>query len=167
MTRSLIAGLLGLGLLAAAPAQADLKREVEQLRKEARQDASRDNDRERNRDRETRDRDWLRFTLSDKESRVLRERYRSRERDPQPAAGLPPGLAKKAARGQPLPPGWQKKLARGEVIEARTLGHAERVPERILRDLPRQPEGTVLVKVEGKLVRLHEATRTIIDVLDL
>lgn len=163
MTRSLIAGLLGLGLLAAAPAQADLKREIEEMRKEARQEATRDNDRERRRDRD----DWLRFTLSDKESHLLRERYRSRERAPQPAAGLPPGLAKKAARGQPLPPGWQKKLARGEVIEARTLGHAERVPERILRDLPRQPEGTVLVKVEGKLVRLHEATRTIIDVLDL
>ncbi len=163
MTPSLIAGLLGLGLLAAAPAQADLKREIEEMRKDARQEATRDNDRERRRDRD----DWLRLTLSDKESRLLRERYRSRERDPQPAAALPPGLAKKAARGQPLPPGWQKKLARGEVIEARTLGHAERVPERILRDLPRQPEGTVLVKVEGKLVRLHEATRTIIDVLDL
>ncbi len=30
---------------------------------------------------------------------------------------LPPGLAKKLARGGTLPPGWQMKVARGEVID--------------------------------------------------
>ncbi len=30
---------------------------------------------------------------------------------------LPPGLAKKLARGGTLPPGWQMKVARGEVMD--------------------------------------------------
>src|SRR5262249_13020873 len=33
-----------------------------------------------------------------------------------PDKALPPGLAKKGARGDKLPPGWQKKIARGEVL---------------------------------------------------
>ena len=33
--------------------------------------------------------------------------------------------------------------------------------------LPPAPDGTVLVKVEGKVIRLYEATRTILDVFDI
>ena len=30
---------------------------------------------------------------------------------------LPPGLHKKAGKGQQLPPGWQKKLRKGSVLD--------------------------------------------------
>jgi hypothetical protein len=80
---------------------------------------------------------------------------------------LPPGLQKKAARGGGLPPGWQKKVARGEVLDAEVYQHATRLPVELTKRLPRAPEGTVLIKVEGKVIRLYEATRTILDVFDI
>ena len=80
---------------------------------------------------------------------------------------LPPGLQKKVARGGELPPGWQKKIARGEVLDARVYGHSRPLPPELLKRLPPQPSGTVVITVEGKVVRLIEATLTILDVFDL
>ena len=80
---------------------------------------------------------------------------------------LPPGLAKKVARGKRLPPGWQRKLARGRTCPADVYSHTIKLPDHILYQLPPQPEGTVLVALEGKVVRLAEATKTIIDIFDL
>ena len=80
---------------------------------------------------------------------------------------LPPGLKKKIERGGELPPGWQKKVARGEVIDARVYAHSHPLPPELLKRLPPQPHGTVVVTIEGKVVRLMEATLTILDVFDL
>ncbi|PKL44063.1 MAG: hypothetical protein CVV42_19840, partial [Candidatus Riflebacteria bacterium HGW-Riflebacteria-2] len=80
---------------------------------------------------------------------------------------LPPGLAKKVARGKRLPPGWQKKLAIGRTCPADLYAHTIQLPDHILYQLPPQPEGTMLVAIEGKVVRLIEATKTIVDVLNL
>jgi len=80
---------------------------------------------------------------------------------------LPPGLQKKVARGGDLPPGWQKKVARGEVLDPDVYRHATRLPYELTRKLPPAPDGTVLIKVEGKVIRLYEATRTILDVFDM
>ncbi len=80
---------------------------------------------------------------------------------------LPPGLKNKLARGGNLPPGWQKKIIRGEVIDADIYKYAVHVPYDLIKSLPPQPKGTVLIKVEGKIVRLLEATGTILDVFDL
>lgn len=80
---------------------------------------------------------------------------------------LPPGLAKKVARGKRLPPGWQKKMAVGRTFPADVYSHTIKLPDHILYQLPPQPEGTVLVALEGKVVRLAEATKTIIDIFDL
>jgi hypothetical protein len=80
---------------------------------------------------------------------------------------LPPGLAKKAARGGALPPGWQKKIARGEVLPPAVYAQAQPLPEVVIRKLPPPPAGTILVTIDGKLVRLLEATHTILDVFEL
>jgi len=81
---------------------------------------------------------------------------------------LPPGLAKKVARDGELPPGWQKKVAKGEVLpESVYKGATQHLPDEIKVKLPKPPPGTVLLTVDGKLVRLVEATRTILDVCDL
>lgn len=80
---------------------------------------------------------------------------------------LPPGLAKNVARGKRLPPGWQKKLARGRTFPGNLYQQAIPLPPYILYELPPQPEGTILVTIGGKVVRLLEATKTIADVFDL
>ncbi len=80
---------------------------------------------------------------------------------------LPPGLQKKVDRGGELPPGWQKKVIRGEVLDARVYRHSLPLPPDLMKRLPPQPGGTIVITVEGKVVRLLEATLTILDVFDL
>jgi hypothetical protein len=78
--------------------------------------------------------------------------------------GLPPGLEKKADKGQSLPPGWQKKLAKGSILDASVFAHAKKIkPEKY--EFSPDPDGMITVKVEGKIVRLMEATHEIIDIL--
>lgn len=80
---------------------------------------------------------------------------------------IPRGLQKKVARGGELPPGWQRKIARGEVMDPVVYEHSRPLPPELVKTLPPQPQGTVIVTVEGKAVRLLEATMTILDAFDL
>jgi hypothetical protein len=72
---------------------------------------------------------------------------------------LPPGLQKKVDRGEPLPPGWQKKLAKGEILDMNVYRHSEVV-------VPLDSHGLVTVRIEGKLIRLYDATREILEILE-
>ncbi len=112
------------------------------------------------------------YRIPPNEVTAIRDYYRSHpEPAPQPAPAkkkkLPRGLRKKVERGGELPPGWQKKVARGEVMDPVVYEHASPLPPVLVKTLPPQPKGTVIVTVEGKAVRLLEATRTILDVFDL
>jgi len=78
---------------------------------------------------------------------------------------LPKGLQKKVAKGGTLPPGWQKKLSPGMVIGQSTYGLARPLPKEVLVKLPTPPHGTIIVEIEGEIVRLAEASLTIIDIL--
>lgn len=71
---------------------------------------------------------------------------------------LPPGLQKKANRGQSLPPGWQKKLAKGQVMDKRVYQQSQIV-------VPVDSRGLVTIRIEGKLVRLYQATKEIVEIL--
>lgn len=71
---------------------------------------------------------------------------------------LPPGLQKKADRGQPLPPGWQKKLVVGEPLDTEVYTAGQVV-------VPVDNEGIITLRVGGKLIRLIEATREIVEIL--
>ncbi|HYD78684.1 MAG TPA: hypothetical protein VEC06_02660 [Paucimonas sp.] len=108
----------------------------------------------------------LKVTFSTSETQAIRTYYRTEESGKQ-AKPLPPGLQKKVARGGQLPPGWQKKLARGEVMSPELYGLAKPAPVALIRQLPPQPPGTIIVHLEGKIVRLIQATHEIIDILDL
>ncbi|UCD87580.1 MAG: hypothetical protein JSV01_07490 [Desulfobacterales bacterium] len=117
--------------------------------------------------------DWLNVEITTSQQETIKRYFRG---DPQAdlkghkvakPKKLPPGLQKKLARGCDLPPGWQKKIARGEVLDLEVYQQAKRLPVELTKRLPPAPEGTVLVKVEGKVIRLYEATRTILDVFDI
>ncbi|MEN8141470.1 MAG: hypothetical protein ABFR97_09640 [Thermodesulfobacteriota bacterium] len=79
---------------------------------------------------------------------------------------LPPGLQKKANRGEPLPPGWQKKLARGQHIDEYTYRHMDPVPRETIRLLPPLPRGVSYRQVEGDIIKIHRSSMEILDVLD-
>jgi len=81
--------------------------------------------------------------------------------------GLPPGLQKKVDRGGSLPPGWQRKLNKGSVLDKRVYDAAAPVDDRIRVQLPAGPNGTIDLQVEGKIVRIFQATRIILDVFDI
>ncbi len=114
---------------------------------------------------------WLKVQLSIPEKGILlRHADKIIALPPAPAPTdqrLPPGLAKNVARGKRLPPGWQKKLARGKTFPGNLYQQVTPLPPYILYELPPQPEGTILVTIGGKVVRLLEATKTIADVFDL
>ncbi len=80
---------------------------------------------------------------------------------------LPPGLAKKLARGGTLPPGWQKKVARGEVMDYEAYNSASHLPEELLRKLSTIQEGTVLIQVGNKIVKVIEVSRKIVDLFEI
>ena len=80
---------------------------------------------------------------------------------------LPPGLAKKLARGGTLPPGWQMKVARGEVMDYEVYNNSMPLPEELLRKLSNIPKGTVLLQVGNKIVKVIEASREIVDLFVL
>lgn len=80
---------------------------------------------------------------------------------------LPPGLAKKVARGGRLPPGWEDKCVRGQTMPVEVYRECRPLPRELAVTLPVPPVGTVTVAVGGKVVRLLEATREILDVFDV
>jgi hypothetical protein len=71
---------------------------------------------------------------------------------------LPPGLQKKAEKGKPLPPGWQKKLSKGDILDNSIYSRGKIV-------VPLGRDGTISIEVEGTILKLHQKTRRIIDIL--
>ncbi len=73
---------------------------------------------------------------------------------------LPQGLQMKLDRGDSLPPGWQKKLLKGDILGDSIYSHSVVV-------IPLDTKGLLTVRVEGKLIQLIEATREIVEIVDL
>ncbi len=107
--------------------------------------------------------DWLNYRISTREATVLQSYYQPYWSTQTVTTTLPPGLY----RHKHLPYGWQKKLHRGYQMESEMYEYAQPVPVQVIQQLPPQPEGTVLVEIDGQIVRLAQATQTIIDILDL
>ena len=83
-----------------------------------------------------------------------------KENDKNKYKQLPQGLQMKLERGGSLPPGWEKKLVRGAVLEEPIYHQSEVV-------IPVDSEGLLTVRVEGKLIKLIQATREIVDIVNL
>jgi hypothetical protein len=114
---------------------------------------------------------WLQMDISPLEKEIVKQHVgdirEAQSKKSMANKALPPGLAKKGAPATKLPPGWQKKITRGEVVPQTVYAQAQPLPEVVIRKLPPPPAGTILVMLDGKLVRLVEATRTIVDVFEL
>lgn len=112
----------------------------------------------------------VKVEISPNEREVIKAYVHSRtvpqERGRKPK-GLPPGLAKKVARGGELPPGWQKKCVRGEIMPLEVYKQCHPLPREVVVKLPPPPQGTILITIDGKVVRLAKATREILDVFDV
>lgn len=72
---------------------------------------------------------------------------------PPAVQALPPGLAKRVQRGEPLPPGWQKKIAA--------------LPGPLDARLPPLPNGYRRVVVDRWAFVIANATNAVMDVVDL
>jgi hypothetical protein len=116
---------------------------------------------------------WLDVEIIPSDREKIRQYYQKEkqkaveEKKDKKKKSLPPGLKKKVARGGELPPGWQKKIARGEVLDADIYNQSEKIPYEVIKVLEKQPEDTELIKVEGKVIRILKATRSILDEFDL
>jgi len=114
---------------------------------------------------------WLQIDISPLEKEIMQQHLADiravQSKKPRSDKAVPPGLTKKAARKEKLPPGWQKTIARGAVLPRTVYAQAQPLPEVVIRKLPPPPAGTLLVLLDGKVLRLLEATRTIVDVFEL
>ena len=113
---------------------------------------------------------WVNVRITTNEQVIIRDYYHTHQiplAETPKQKKLPPGLQKKVARGGHLPPGWQKKVARGEVLDAHVYTLAHPLPPDLIKMLPPPQSGVATIIVEGKIVRLIEATRTILDAFDL
>ena len=73
---------------------------------------------------------------------------------------LPPGLEKKKERGRALPPGWVDRVKVGERLDDDIYISGEVV-------IPVGSNGEVTISVEGRLIRLIERTREVLELSEL
>lgn len=80
---------------------------------------------------------------------------------------LPKGLQKKVARGGELPPGWQKKLQKGQVLDQAVVSHGDPVSSQVRVKLPVGDKGSVDIVLDGKVIRLDEVSRKVLEVFEV
>lgn len=80
---------------------------------------------------------------------------------------VPHGMQKKVARGGELPPGWQKRLKKGEVLAPEVVSHGEPVSEQLRVKLPVGEKGSIDITLDGKVIRLDEVSRKVLDVFEV
>lgn len=107
------------------------------------------------------------FEISAKERELIRGYCEEHKTGKHKHHGLPPGLAKKVEHGGSLPPGWQEKVVVGEKMPVTVYKEALPLPKEVVVKLPPPPIGTITVAIDGKVVRLLEATKEIMDVFDV
>lgn len=73
---------------------------------------------------------------------------------------VPHGLQKKVERGGELPPGWKKKIQKGQVVDESILSHGKIINS---NEYP-QIAGSKIYEIEDKIIRVSNATRTILDI---
>ena len=126
---------------------------------------------------------WQRVAISPAEASVLRD-WQARRAAPavavQPAAGgvrlasalvstailapaaAAPGAANPAAAAPAPAP---TSVRRGERLALDVYKTGKPLPAELLAQLPEQPRGTMLLELDGQVIRVFRPTRTVVDVL--
>ncbi len=95
-----------------------------------------------------------------------------------PVLAKPPGEGKPGHKGPPahaqgpqkhgrLPPGWQKKLSKGARIDPEIYRHGVPLTRVEIGRLPPLPHGMIQLRIEDRIVRLHEGSLRLDAVLRL
>ncbi|GAA4365415.1 hypothetical protein [Kangiella marina] len=105
-------------------------------------------------------------SFSSHDHELIRDYY-YRHRYDSGRSTLPKGLQKKYERTGELPPGWQMKVQRGEVLPVDIYRHGRDIPYELRERLPVGPVGSKIIELEGKIIRVMEGTRMILDVFDI
>jgi hypothetical protein len=108
-------------------------------------------------------------TISDSERQTIRAYVRSRidaSKLGRPN-GVPQGLARQVIWGNKLPLDWQKHCARGAVLPREVHKDCQPLPYDVTVKLPPPPPGTVLLAVDGTVVRVGYPTYEILDMFDI
>jgi len=103
--------------------------------------------------------------ITQQERQVIREYLNSFTRGKPPKV-LPAGLARSGATRERLPSDWEKKLVKGQVLPAGIYRETSPLPKELASHLPPCPLGTVLVAIDGRIVRLGRANFEVLDVFD-
>ena len=81
--------------------------------------------------------------------------------------GVSQGLTKKVGWGSKPPAGWRAKCIPGDVLPVEVHKHCHSLPEEVIVKLPPPPPGTVLLAVDGRIVRIGYPTYEILDSFDV
>lgn len=79
---------------------------------------------------------------------------------------LPPGLAKKVARGGDLPPGWQKKVSRGNTFPGDLWPFTSPVNYNQVPRFGDPGDGIDIYSIGNRLFKLNRSDNRILDILD-
>lgn len=103
---------------------------------------------------------WQRIAISPAEAKVLKDWTSRLATAPAPGTRLSGGLVQTAAAVPAAP-----SLRRGDRIALDVYKSGRHVPPDVLAQLPDQPRGTLLMELDGQVVRVFRPTRTVVDVL--
>lgn len=80
--------------------------------------------------------------------------------------GLPPGLAKKEARGQNLPPGWQKKVYPGATFPNDLFGYTSLLNYSQVPRAKNPGPGVDFYSIGNRIFKMNRSDNRILDVMD-
>jgi hypothetical protein len=108
-------------------------------------------------------------TISDSERQTIRAyvRHRIDASKLGKPNGVPQGLARQVLWGNKLPLDWQKHCARGMVLPSEVHKNCQPLPYDVTTKLPPPPPGTILLAVDGAVVRVGYPTYEILDMFDI
>jgi hypothetical protein len=66
-----------------------------------------------------------------------------------------------------LEQGWENSLNTGDTLSNATFSYAQALPPALMQQMPNGPQGTLLITLQGKLLRIWLRTQTVMDVYDL
>jgi hypothetical protein len=84
-----------------------------------------------------------------------------------PPRPVPTGLTRLGAGTRNrLGAGWEEKLVKGRILPAEIVRECSPLPKELTLRLPPAPLGTVLVAIDGKVIRVARTSFEVLDVFD-